>query len=108
MDLKMHIFALAISASTFLATMALLGVAGDLEVWGQSNATGSEASQTADGILANMTSSDFQPLQDLMNEARDAIHNNDTAGALDALNDADNQLSELSNRSSDDTEESDD
>jgi hypothetical protein len=93
----MHIFAFAIPASTFLAMMAFLGIAGNLEVWGQSNAT---------GIIANMTSSDFQPLQDLMNEARDAIHNNDTAGALDALNDADSQLSELSNRTSDDTEES--
>jgi hypothetical protein len=41
-----------------------------------------------------------------MNEVRDAIHNNDTAGALDALSDADSQLSELSNRTSDDTEES--
>lgn len=103
----MHIFALAIPVSTFLAITALLGVAGDLEVWGQSNATGSAAGRTADGILANMTSNDFQPLQDFMNEARDSIHNNDTAGALDALNDANNQLSELSNRSSDDTEESD-
>jgi hypothetical protein len=78
--------------------MVFLGIAGNLEVWGQSNAT--------NGIIANMTSSDFQPLQDLINEARDAIHNNDTAGALDALNDADSQLSELSNRASDDTEES--
>jgi hypothetical protein len=94
----MHIFAFAIPALTFLAMMAFLGIAGNLEVWGQSNAT--------NGIIANMTSSDFQPLQDLMNEARDAIHNNDTAGALDALNDADSQLSELSNRASDDTEES--
>lgn len=94
----MHIFALAIPASTFLAMMAFLGIGGNLEVWGQSNAT--------NGIIANMTSSDFQPLQDLMNEARDAIHNNDTAGALDALNDADSQLSALSNRTSDDTEES--
>jgi hypothetical protein len=98
MDLRMHIFALAIPASTFLAMMAFLGIGGNLEVWGQSNAT--------NGIIDNMTSSDFQPLQDLMNEARDAIHNNDTAGALDALNDADSQLSELSNRTSDDTEES--
>jgi hypothetical protein len=98
MDLRMHIFAFAIPASTFLAMMAFLGIAGNLEVWGQSSAT--------NGIIANMTSSDFQPLQDLMNEARDAIHNNDTAGALDALNDADSQLSELSNRTSDDTEES--
>ena len=94
----MHIFALAISASTLLAMMAFVGISGNLEVWGQSNAT--------NGIIVNMTSSDFQPLQDLMNEARDAIHNNDTAGALDALNDADSQLSELSNRTSDDTEES--
>ena len=91
----MHIFALAIPISTFLAITALLGTAGDLEVWGQSNATGSAAGRTADGILANMTSNDFQPLQDFMNEA------------LGALNDANNQLSELSNRSSDDTEESD-
>jgi hypothetical protein len=98
MDLRMHIFALAIPASTFLAMMAFLGIGGNLEVWGQSIAT--------NGIIANMTSSDFQPLQDLMNEARDAIHNNDTAGALDALNDADSQLSDLSNRTSDDTEES--
>jgi hypothetical protein len=108
MDLRMHIFALVIPSSTFLAMMALLGVAGNLEVWGQSNATnatGSGVSQTANGIFANMTSSDFQPLQDLMNEARDAIHNNDTTGALDALNDADSQLSELSNSTSDDTEE---
>ena len=94
----MHIFALAIAASTFLAMMSFLGIAGNLEVWGQSNAT--------NGIFANMTSNDFQPLQDLMNEARDAIHNNDTGGALDALNDADSQLSELSNRTSDDAEES--
>jgi hypothetical protein len=96
----MHIFALAIPASTLLAMLAFHGIAGNLEVWGQSNAT--------NGIIANMTSSDFQPLQDLMNEARDAIHNNDTAGALDALNDADSQLSELSNRTSDDSEESED
>jgi hypothetical protein len=98
MDLGMHIFALAIPTSTLLAMLAFLGMAGNVEVWGQSNAT--------TGIIANMTSSDFQPLQDLMNEARDAIHNNDTAGALDALNDADSQLSELSNRTSEDTEES--
>jgi hypothetical protein len=109
MDLRIHIFALVIPALTILSTMVMLGVAGNPEVWGQSNATnatGSGVSQTANGIIANMTSSDFQPLQDLMNEARDAIHNNDTAGALDALNDADGQLSELSNSTSDDTEES--
>ena len=109
MDLRMHIFDLAIPALTLLAMMALLGVAGNPEVLGQpnaTNATGSGVSQTANGIIANMTSSDFQPLQDLMNEARDAIHNNDTAGALDALNDADSQLSELSNSTSDDNEES--
>ncbi|MFZ0345099.1 MAG: hypothetical protein WAL24_08060, partial [Nitrososphaeraceae archaeon] len=61
MDLRIHIFAVAIPALTFLAIMALLGVAADLQVWGQSNATnatGSETSQPADGSIVNMTSSD--------------------------------------------------
>ena len=110
MDLRIHIFAVAIPALTFLAIMALLGVAADLQVWGQSNATnatGSETSQSADGSIVNMTSSDFQPLQDLLNEAREAIHSNNTADALDALNEADSQLSELSNSTLDDTEGSD-
>ena len=60
-----------------------------------------------DGSIVNMTSSDFQPLQDLLNEAREAIHSNNTADALDALNEADSQLSELSNSTLDDTEGSD-
>jgi hypothetical protein len=110
MDLRIHIFAVAIPALTFLAIMALLGVAADLQVWGQSNATNateSETSQSADGSIVNMTSSDFQPLQDFLNEAREAIHSNNTADALDALNEADNQLSELSNSTSNDTEGSD-
>lgn len=110
MDLRIHIFAVAIPALTFLAIMALLGVAADLQVWGQSNATnatGSETSQSAGGSIVNMTSSDFQPLQDFLNEAREAIHSNNTADALDALNEADSQLSELSNSTSDDTEGSD-
>lgn len=110
MDLRIHIFAVAIPALTFLAIMALLGVAADLQVWGQSNATnatGSETSQSADGSIVNMTASDFQPLQDFLNEAREAIHSNNTADALDALNEADSQLSELSNSTSDDTEGSD-
>ena len=110
MDLRIHIFVVAIPALTFLAIMALLGVAADLQVWGQSNATnttGSETSQSADGSIVNMTSSDFQPLQDFLNEAREAIHSNNTADALDALNEADSQLSELSNSTSDDTEGSD-
>ena len=110
MDSRIHIFAVAIPTLTFLAIMALLGVAADLQVWGQSNATnttGSETSQSANGSIVNMTSSDFQPLQDFLNEAREAIHNNNTADAIDALNEADSQLSELSNSTSDDTEGSD-
>jgi uncharacterized protein HemX len=47
------------------------------------------------GALANLTSQDFELLQDSLNEARGAIHDNETTAALEALNNTETQLSEL-------------
>ena len=60
------------------------------EVFGQ-NSTSSNLTQAAagPGPMATLTQSDFGDLTDNLNSARDAIKNNDTAGALEDLGSAD-------------------
>ncbi len=47
------------------------------------------------GALANMTSADLEPVTNSINDAREALQSNDTAAALEALNEADSQLFEI-------------
>jgi sugar (pentulose or hexulose) kinase len=92
--------------SLIAITVALIAGLTNSPTWGQqqqnvTNATTSTmVNQTTTtgaggGVLANLTSQDFEPLQDSLNEARAAIHDNDTAAALEALNNTETQLSEL-------------
>jgi ABC-type phosphate transport system substrate-binding protein len=91
--------------SIIAITVALIAGLTNSPTWGQqqnvTNATTSTmVNQTTTtgagrGVLANLTSQDFEPLQDSLNEARAAIHDNDTAAALEALNNTETQLSEL-------------
>lgn len=89
-----------IVASSLIAILAtsIAGVTNS-PTWGQQNTTnataGTMVNQTSSGTLANLTSQDFEPLQDSLNEAREAIHDNDTAAALEALNNTQTQLSKL-------------
>lgn len=110
MNTRRQIFAVAISATAFLAIAALLGGITNPQAWGQqdaTNPTGTTTNQTGDATMANMTAEDFQPLQDNLNEVREAVQNNNTAAALDALNEADSQLFELSAHQSTSTEDAD-
>lgn len=100
----------AFTAFSMIAiTLALIAGLTNSPTWGQqqqneTNATTSTSTMvnqtTTDvgvggGALANLTSQDFEPLQDSLNEARAAIHDNDTAAALEALNNTETHLSEL-------------
>lgn len=96
----------AFTAFSMIAiTLALIAGLTNSPTWGQqqqneTNATTSTSTMATDvgvgGVaLANLTSQDFEPLQDSLNEARAAIHDNDTAAALEALNNTETHLSEL-------------
>jgi hypothetical protein len=47
------------------------------------------------GALANMTLADLEPVTNSINDAREALQSNDAAAALEALNEADSQLFEI-------------
>jgi hypothetical protein len=50
--------------------------------------------QTTTGSLGNLTAGDLDVVQESVNDAREAIHTNDTAAAIDELTSAmDNMLS---------------
>lgn len=94
------------SVIAIIITAALIAGLTNSPIWGQQqNATNATTSAmvnqttTEDGVvggeLANLTLQDFEPLQDSLNDAREAIHDNDTAAALEALNNTQTQLSEL-------------
>jgi hypothetical protein len=93
-------------ATSILVTIIATLIAGvsNSQTWGQqqnatnaTNATtGTVINQTGGGTLANLTSQDFESIQDTINEARGAIHDNDPESALEALNDTQTLVSELS------------
>jgi hypothetical protein len=93
-------------ATSILVTIiaALISGLSNSQTWGQQQnatnatnaATGTMINQTGGGTLANLTSEDFESIQDTINEARGAIHNNDPESALEVLNDTQTLLSELS------------
>lgn len=96
-------------ATSILVTIIAALIAGlsNSQTWGQQQnatnatnatnaATGTMINQTGGGTLANLTSEDFESIQDTINEARGAIHNNDPESALEVLNESQTLLSELS------------
>jgi hypothetical protein len=57
--------------------------------------------QTTPGALGNLTAGDFDAVQESVNDAREAIHTNNTAAAIDELTTAmDNVLSMSNNTAS--------
>ena len=111
MNSKRQIFAVSISASIFLAVAVLVGSLINHQAFAQQNATNTTlgaTNQTANDPTANLTAASLQPLQDNLNEAREALQNNNTAEALDALNEADSQLFELSTSQASSSDDNDD
>jgi hypothetical protein len=111
MNSKRQIFAVSISASIFLAVAVLVGSIINHQAFAQQNATNTTlgaTNQTANDPTANLTAASLQPLQDNLNEAREALQNNNTAEALDALNEADSQLFELSTSQASSSDDNDD
>jgi DNA-binding MurR/RpiR family transcriptional regulator len=93
----------AIVISSFLAIAGSIGVSdfqalGQQNVTSMSNQTGAATNQTGaatnqtGGTPANMTAASLEPVTNSINEARAALQSNDTAAALEALNEADSQL----------------
>jgi hypothetical protein len=100
----------AIVISSFLAIAGSIGVPdfqalGQQNVTSMSNQTGAATNQTGaatnqtgaatnqtGGTPANMTAASLEPVTNSINEARAALQSNDTAAALEALNEADSQL----------------
>jgi len=76
------------------------------------NQTSSMTNQTTGnqtgGSVANMTAADLEPVTNSINDAREALQSNDTAAALEALNDADSQLFEITSSQPADGEEGED
>ena len=81
-----QIFIVAVALSLVASIYGLT----NSEVFGQ-NSTSSNLTQAAagPGPMAALTQSDFGDLTDNLNSARDAIKDNDTAGALEDLGSAD-------------------
>ena len=74
------------------------------------NQTSSMTNQTTGNQTggANMTAADLEPVTNSINDAREALQSNDTAAALEALNDADSQLFEITSSQPADGEEGED
>jgi hypothetical protein len=53
--------------------------------------------QTTTAALGNLTAGDFDVVQESVNDAREAIHSNNTASAVDELNSAMDNLLSMSN-----------
>jgi hypothetical protein len=60
--------------------------------------------QTTTGALGNLTAGDFDVVQESVNDAREAIHSNNTAEAMDELATAERALSTLTNATQTQTE----
>jgi hypothetical protein len=60
--------------------------------------------QTTPGALGNLTAGDFDAVQESVNDAREAIHTNNTAEAMDELATAERALSALTNATQTQTE----
>jgi hypothetical protein len=60
--------------------------------------------QTSTGSLGNLTAGDFDGVQESVNDAREAIHPNNTAEAMDELATAERALSTLTNATQTQTE----
>jgi hypothetical protein len=98
----------AIVISSLLAIAGSIGGVTNFQALGQQNTT-TMTNQTmgnqTGGALANMTSADLEPVTNSINDAREALQGNDTAAALEALNEADSQLFEITSSQPADGEE---
>jgi hypothetical protein len=72
------------------------------------NQTGATMQNQTGGSVANMTAADLEPVTNSINDAREALQSNDTAAALEALNEADSQLFEITSSQPADGEEGED
>jgi hypothetical protein len=117
---KCSVVSLAIIISSLLAIAGPIGGVTNFQALGQqntttmSNQTSTSANQTGatmqnqtGGSLANMTAADLEPVTNSINDAREALQSNDTAAALEALNEADSQLFEITSSQPADGEEED-
>ena len=115
---KCSVVFLAIFISSLLAIAGSIGGVTNFQALGQqntttmSNQTSTPANQTGatmqnqtGGSLANMTAADLEPVTNSINDAREALQSNDTAAALEALNEADSQLFEITSSQPADGEE---
>jgi 5-bromo-4-chloroindolyl phosphate hydrolysis protein len=59
--------------------------------------TTAEQTESTGPVEANLTTADFDLIQESLNDARDAIHGNDTASALAELETAQDEILSLSN-----------
>lgn len=125
---KCSVVSLAIIISSLLAIAGSIGGVTNFQALGQQNTTtmsnqtstpanqtGTPANQTGatmqnqtGGSVANMTAADLEPVTNSINDAREALQSNDTAAALEALNDADSQLFEITSSQPADEEEGED
>ena len=100
----------AIVISSLLAIAGSIGGLTNFQALGQQNTTAanqtgatmqnqtsSMTNQTTGNQTggANMTAADLEPVTNSINDAREALQGNDTAAALEALNEADSQLFEI-------------
>ncbi|CAN5490398.1 hypothetical protein BH18THE2_BH18THE2_30400 [soil metagenome] len=120
----------AIVISSLLAIAGSIGEVTNFQALGQQNnttmpnQTGTAANQTGatmqnqtssptnqtmgnqtGGAAANMTAADLEPVTNSINDAREALQGNDTAAALEALNEADSHLFEMTSSQPADGEE---
>jgi hypothetical protein len=117
---KCSVVSLAIIVSSLLAIAGSIGGVTNFQALGQqnttmSNQTSTPANQTGatmqnqtGGSVANMTAADLEPVTNSINDAREALQSNDTAAALEALNEADSQLFEITSSQPADGEEGED
>jgi hypothetical protein len=118
---KCSVVFLAIIISSLFAIAGSIGGVTNFQALGQQNATtisnqtSTPANQTGatmqnqtGGSVANMTAADLEPVTNSINDAREALQSNDTAAALEALNEADSQLFEITSSQPADGEEGED
>jgi 5-bromo-4-chloroindolyl phosphate hydrolysis protein len=94
----------AIHGNDTASALAELETAQD-EILSLSNETGTatavqttaEQTESSSPVEANLTAGDFDLIQESLNDARDAIHGNDTASALAELETAHDEILSLSN-----------
>ena len=120
---KCSVVSLAIIVSSLLAIAGSIGGVTNFQALGQQNTTAanqtgatmqnqtsSMTNQTTGNQTggANMTAADLEPVTNSINDAREALQSNDTAAALEALNEADSQLFEITSSQPSDGEEGED